>query len=491
MDRKRMNGPGRRGNGSRRGITSVLAMLYLVLFSAMALGFYAQTTMSSQISASQRRVVEAHLAAESGVAFIKYHLSALDVPHLPRAQLEEEIYMQLAARLDGTSNLGPGGLGVVGYDGNQIEIPEGKDNFVRMTPGGHGFRTIIKVKNDRTLQVKFVGRYGGTKSGVGRGIEISFRPEQRPAPLLSYGVAGRGQVNVAGNGTIRGVPDASYGSLLITTTTNHALTMSGPSEVSGKVYLTNPLATTSIGAGCTVGGTTDPILRAANIIKVPGPPPEFPVIDTDVFKPYLSSTYTIASGNKLKNCRVPAGSNPILGAGATIDGVLYVETPNVVSFSGDCVIRGIIVSQTPYLGSPATNILKFAGQVTSHDASTLDASYGDIRNFTGSSIICPGFHVQFSGGYAAMSGTIASSQLTFSGKAGGNITGHVLGIGNSVLTVTGNSEVFLQKPAKIQWPAGVYFRSKYVPTKSTYLEVSAEEPADPLLLPPILDPLKL
>ena len=226
--------------------------------------------------------------------------------------------------------------------------------------------------------------------------------------------------------------------------------------------------------------------RAANIIKVPGPPPEFPVINTDAFRPYATSTYTALSGNKLKNCRIPANTGTALlplqfGTGATIDGVLFVETPNVIRFNGTCVIRGVIVSQTPFTGTTANNILAFAGQVTSYDASTLDASYGDVRKFTGSSIICPGFNVQFSGGYAAMSGTVASSQLTFSGSAGGNIKGHVLGVGSQVLTVTGNSQVFLERPATTQWPAGVYFRSKYVPQIASYMEVT---PEDAIIIPP-------
>jgi len=110
--------------GGRRGMTSLLAMLYLVLFSAMAIGFYAQTTVASQLSTGERRLHEAQLAAEAGLSFIKYHLSALDVPHLPRDQRLEEIYMQLAGRLDGTGNLAGGN---VGYDATnyRLEIPEG------------------------------------------------------------------------------------------------------------------------------------------------------------------------------------------------------------------------------------------------------------------------------------------------------------------------------------------------------------------------------
>jgi hypothetical protein len=193
-----------------------------------------------------------------------------------------------------------------------------------------------------------------------------------------------------------------------------------------------------------------------------------------VFKPYATSTWTAATGTTVRNCRVAAGSNPNFAAGTTILGVLYVETPNVVTFSGNCTIRGVIASQTPFTGSLSSNVLRFSGQATAFDASTLDATFGDIRTFTGSSIVCPGFDIQFSGGYASISGTVVSSKLTFSGNAGGNISGSVIGLGNQVLTVTGSSQVFLQRPATSQWPVGVYFRSKYLPVIDSYLEKSAD-----------------
>jgi len=46
--------------------------------------------------------------------------------------------------------------------------------------------------------------------------------------------------------------------------------------------------------------------------------------------------------------------------------------------------------------------------------------------------------------------------------------------GNQVLTVTGSSQVFLQRPATSQWPAGVYFRSRYLSGNDSYLEKSAD-----------------
>ena len=483
--------------GCRRGMTSLLAMLYLVIFSAIALGFYTQTNAGRQISSNEQRLNEAHVAAESGVAFLKYHLSALNVAYKQPAQRLEEIYMQLAERLDGSASLGGG---IIGYDGNAIYIPDGTHSYVRTHPGGPGFRARIKIKNDHSLQVKFVGRHSATTKGVGRGIEVTFKTEERVAPLFKYGMASRGQVIVSGEGEIRGVPDPAYATILVTTGTNPAVTMTGPSEISGDIHLSNASAFTSINSSCTVGGDTGALIPN-HIKKVPlADVPEFPAIDTSIFIPYIKSTYTLASGSNVKNIRIPAGTgtsaSPVkFASGATVDGIMYIESPNWVKFEGTATIRGVIVGPNTASGGLAANVIQFAGQATAHDISTLPPGpdFPDgLRALTGSSILANGFDVQFAGGYAAISGSIASSKLTFTGTAGGTITGHVLGLSNQVLSVSGKSQVLLQKPSTNKWPAGVFFRSRWVPNKDSYLEVPADDPPPPpaslpvIISPPIL-----
>src|SRR6185436_18152241 len=110
-----------RHSKSRRGVASVLAMLYLVIFSVMALGFYAATTTASQVAANERTTVSAQLAAESGFQFLRYHLSALEIPATTKTDgLLEQVYQQLAERLEPTANLGGN---VIGFDGSTITLP--------------------------------------------------------------------------------------------------------------------------------------------------------------------------------------------------------------------------------------------------------------------------------------------------------------------------------------------------------------------------------
>src|SRR4051812_23296836 len=64
----------------RRGMAAVLAMIYLVLFATLAVGFYATVTISTQVARNERDVNDALRAAESGVGFVRYELAQVTVP---------------------------------------------------------------------------------------------------------------------------------------------------------------------------------------------------------------------------------------------------------------------------------------------------------------------------------------------------------------------------------------------------------------------------
>ena len=64
----------------RRGISSVLAMLYLTLFSALAVGFYATVNTAVQVSYNDQRAIQAFGAADSGLEFMRYQLANVSIP---------------------------------------------------------------------------------------------------------------------------------------------------------------------------------------------------------------------------------------------------------------------------------------------------------------------------------------------------------------------------------------------------------------------------
>src|SRR5438477_11870750 len=91
----------------RAGIASVLAMLYLILFAVMAVGFYAATTMAGQISRNERRLTDAQLAAESGLQFMRYELGQVDITTgTLQADLLPKVCTELGRLMNGTGNMG-------------------------------------------------------------------------------------------------------------------------------------------------------------------------------------------------------------------------------------------------------------------------------------------------------------------------------------------------------------------------------------------------
>src|SRR6266513_2730713 len=96
---------------ARRGMTAVLAMLYLTLMASLALGFYSASNTAVLVSTNEQRVEKAHLAAESGLDFARFNLSRVSIP--AKAAISKHFSLmtdQMATRLNGTGNLDAGSI---------------------------------------------------------------------------------------------------------------------------------------------------------------------------------------------------------------------------------------------------------------------------------------------------------------------------------------------------------------------------------------------
>src|SRR5205807_2207978 len=100
------------------------------------------------------------------------------------------------------------------------------------------------------------------------------------------------------------------------------------------------------------------------------PAPDFPTVDVAAFTPYPTNAYVPGSRN-LVNVHIPANTNPTFNANTTIQGVLLIDTPNVVTFNGNLTIQGAIVTQNNPTGTTATNVLNFSGNVSATSIGTL------------------------------------------------------------------------------------------------------------------------
>ena len=111
----------------RRGVASILAMMYLMLFAILAVGFYATTGTNSQVAHNEQRRHVSLSAAESGMDFMRYHLSQMKIPPTtPENQVLQEIYNDLSDQLDETPNMGHMKVGYIPGQ-TEINIPANKN----------------------------------------------------------------------------------------------------------------------------------------------------------------------------------------------------------------------------------------------------------------------------------------------------------------------------------------------------------------------------
>ena len=454
----------------RQGLTSLLAMLYLVLFAALAIGFYTTTTTAVTVVDNERRISQAHVAAEGGMEFLRYQLSNVEIPPQPSpSQAWNELTTQVRDALVGTGNLG---TKTVYIDNETMRIPSNPDDYIALDATGGLFRADMENMGIK-CRVKITGKFGTLT--VRRAIQLDYDLAQRMSQIFDYGVASKGKIYTGGSSRIRGATDPKKGSILSANMTDPLPVEVNGKEVSGDVSIVNESANVAFASGTSIGGTTNTADIWANHIHKGVEMPDFPMVNSDIFKPYAMKAdgtpnyYT--TGTTLTNMVIKAGTNPKFTGGATINGVLYVETPNRIEFSGNTVINGVIVVQNNPTGNPMMNVLDFRGSVTAKGVETLPESYGDLRKLTGSFVLAPSFHVAMSGNFGTINGSIIASKVSMTGNAGGTVMGSVIGLDDTQMSVNGSAEITIASTGTTNYPAGVYFKLKYVPLMDTYEEV--------------------
>jgi hypothetical protein len=290
----------------RRGATAVLAMLYLVLFSAMALGFYASSTMSVQISANDERVSRSFIATESGLDFLRFHLARVDMPPTS-ADPTNELWSDLKSRLESTGNFS--GL-TIGRSGTVINIPAEANGWVKLnTRGDTLFRAVI---TDWPQQGKCVttiyGKYGNT---ISRAVSMEFTRVPRDTSVFDNAIAAKGQVVVEGGNLVAMDPRQNGIAKMMSAhpagQPGAAITMTG-GTIGGTLTVMDG-STAAI-----TGGSVNGESNLANIIDpdkgnitTANDAPAFPFVDTSPYAAFATNVYENTHDTQ-KNVRIPRGS---------------------------------------------------------------------------------------------------------------------------------------------------------------------------------------
>jgi Tfp pilus assembly protein PilX len=450
-----------------RGTVLIISMIFVLIFSALAVSMATISGANIQIAQNQRNANDARSCAQSGQESIRFWISRLSIPGTTAPdqrfyQISNSLQSELTA--SGVTNI------AAVYDGSSITIPTVSLNSVKH----QSFSAGISQVDAETLRVDVTGVAGP----ITRTISANYKFTTRAHTVFDFGVATKGPLSLSGNVELETVNVAVGASVYIeSNNSNLALSISGNSQIADNVTIVNPIANVFLqGAKAGIGGQTG---QAAidNHVSFGVPPTEFPAPNPDYFEPYPTSivnSTTDTSDVTLDNIRIIAGTNPTFSGEVTLRGIIFIEAPNIVSFQGNTTITGLIITNGDVEDDSGTNQISFSGNVTSYPVAQLpdQEQFAEIKTQTGTFLMAPGFSASFSGNFHTLNGVIAANGIIFHGNAGGTVSGSVINYADTEMEMTGNSDLLIYPSGTTNMPAGFAPKIILQYDPSSYSEVA-------------------
>jgi hypothetical protein len=433
-------------------------MAFLVVFSALAVCVATLSGNNVQLASNHQNLGAALVAAQSGQEVVRYLFSRVLIPSsTPPDQYFTEIIT--AVRNDITTN-GISGLGVA-TDGVISAVT------LDSTTGRSFDGQITFDANQPTVMAVNVTGHSGQAS---RTITTSFDIEPYEFPIFKYGLATKGPLDFPGNPTITASNEAWEADVFVESSGSAiAVQVGGNTNFDGDINIGNSAANVDFVGDVQIAGETgqDAI---DNHVTIGMDSPEFPTPDIDRFLPYatgevVDSSTDLSSGITLVNATIEAGTNPVFEGSATIQGILFIESPNVVTFEKNVALEGIIVADGD-LADPntAANRIDILGNFASQPYPA-GAEFDTIRQEEGSSIVAPGFAATFAGNFSTLEGVVAVSGADFTGNMSAQIKGTIINYSDTSTVVLGNASMNFDRADSVTVPAGfdLYRELNYVP----------------------------
>ena len=436
---------------TQKGAAFLMSMIVLAILATWAASLYSISGVNVQLAENQRKADCTRACAESGLQITRFWLSRFSVegttdPTLVFEKLYESLQADLSA--NGIYNITPY------YDGSSLTIPA----VTLDATLGQSFSVQMTQIDSKTLQLDVTGIYGT----VTKTIRVNYIFGVRKDTVFDYGVATKGPLHLSGNIELEGINVSVESDVFIESQyQNEALSIIGNSQIAGEVKITNPDAYVTLQGGqASIGGETGE--AALDHVTIGEKPPEFPVPDPGYFEQFLvggdiidPSTDTSADANFV-NPRILAGTNPIFTGNVDLKGVVFIETPNIVTFAAGITITGIIAGDGDPNDDSATNQINILGTVESHSVENLPAEsqFDGLHDETGTFILAPGFHVAFGGNFQTLNGAVAGNGIEFFGNAGGTINGTIINYSDQTMNLSGNSDLYFNRSGTTEVPAG-------------------------------------
>ncbi len=447
---------------TRPAVIYILALLLIAVFTTLSITLAVTTNTGIKQSDNYSNVADARLAAESGLSFMLNLMNDISVPgSTTQETFAENLRQAIACKLDGTANLA----------GQSVSATSMTVTVPAISIDGRTFSAWVTWVDATRCRLTVSGSAGSFT----RQLTMDLSLTERRAAAFEYGIASRGPITIFGNARIVGVNYPSEASVIsVSEAVTNALTVDGSSEISGDLYVSGSGTSITISGSPTVAGSTD-LDEIAEHVHIGVDEPDFPEINVDPLA--AMATYTLRATDPtttgtFNNLRIPAGMNPNFTSDVVLNGVVYVEAPNTVTFTGKCTLNGIVVTQDADLPIDQCRLF-FAGRVEANGVEVLPDTpqFAAVKQETGTFILAPGFGVTFAGNFTAINGSIAADQLTFTGTAEGTVKGSVIGLADLTTSVGGNVDIYVDRQDADQDPAGFVPSIGFEPIPDTYTEL--------------------
>jgi len=457
---------------TRQGVAYVFALVMLMLMASMSVTMLAGTNINLSRNQHMKDSLSAQLSAESGLEFMRMTFMKLRMPeNTSDSTLMSRLAAGLAEVMDETVNMGGQ---TVAYDGSTISLPT-------LSAGDVSFdctMTALAPDSEGVPRCRLTSV--GSCGLATRKVSLDMEMVGTSAGAFNYAIASKGGISVSGSAVIDGMTSSEDANILSISQEAFAIAIGGSATVGGDLFLTAE-GEDSVhlqGGGLSVGGTSDINEIVGNHVHTLPEEPDFPQVDLTPFSALAtnvidSSTDLSGPGLVVNNARIAAGTNPEFKQDTVINGILYVEYPNEVTFKSKATLNAIIVTEDA-TGQAGTNELYFKGQVSAPGVTALPDTpeFAAVKEQDGTIILAPGFGVQFCGGVNSINGTIAADQFSFLGNSNisGEIAGTIIGLSSKDLVMSGNATILVNKKDSNDQPAGFVQYKALSVIANTYAE---------------------
>ncbi len=440
----------------RNGSVLVTSMLVLVLVSAMAVALAGVGGANLQIASNQQHANQAFANAESGLEVMRFWLGRVKVPSsTPPEDYLNTIISLVRDDLQASSvtNL------VVNTDGSIPEVT--LDSVPGQTFSG---QWSADPTNPAILRVTA----RGTSGDMLRTIRVNFSIDPYRFPIFNYGMATKGPLQFVGNPTLTGAAQDWEADIYVESLSSLvAVEVSGNAQFDGDIDIGNPLANVDFQGDVKIGDDSGATAVDEHVsVLEDDERPEFPVADVQHFLPYatgpvVNSTTDLSGASiTLTNATIAAGTNPTFPGNVTIQGILYIEAPNIVTFTHNTTLLGMMVGDGD-VNNPGTNAIHFGDPANPSTPSNFasgplpnGAEFDALRSELGSCILAPGFSVSFWKNFAAINGVVAASGLYFDANASATVNGTLISYSDEPVIVDGNISMNFDRASMVEIPAG-------------------------------------